>query len=505
MKDMPNLSLQYGAYPLALAYRFFEEPFRGNPALLRMTEWALDFWCSRQGREGAFDQLMPHECSVGTTFYTLGAVLESRRILEDGLTPGLRARLEQAVDRAGAFLLKNEESYGVIANHIALFAWVFDLLHRDTGRDEFRVARDREIGKVLASLHRQEGWFLEYNGADPGYQTQTLHYLALLCPRVPALEAVVRNSFCSFLQYFFHPDGTFGGCYGARSNRIVYPGAIIHLATGGVPEGIAALRWLSDAMAAGALPEPGTMDDENVLRTSGAWLASFYEDRREIGASSPTKLPCHRGDIRQSFPDAGLEIFGSEQAYVVVGARKGGAYVATDKKSGHSREDAGYVARLARGSASTQVQQQPLVRRTDTELEIEAQLFHVPAELPTPMLTVLLRLLNVTLLRFRALRDAFKRLLARWMVTGNRPSGMVLHRRITFAGTELQVRDTISSTPGRPRVQALWSGGSYSAVTMAAADLASIRMLTNDPPEELAADKLSEEGSLTLERRITFA
>ena len=69
----------------------------------------------------------------------------------------------------------------------------------------------------------EEGWFREYEGADPGYQTLCLHYLvdAHLKSRALNLSEPIAKSI-RFLQYFAHPDGSFGGHYGSRCTRFYY-------------------------------------------------------------------------------------------------------------------------------------------------------------------------------------------------------------------------------------------------------------------------------------------
>jgi len=71
----------------------------------------------------------------------------------------------------------------------------------------------------IYSRQSEEGWFLEYEGADPGYQTLDMHYQALFfketdCDRI--VLAHVEKSL-EFLAYFLHPDGSIGGEYGSRS------------------------------------------------------------------------------------------------------------------------------------------------------------------------------------------------------------------------------------------------------------------------------------------------
>ena len=65
-----------------------------------------------------------------------------------------------------------------------------------------------------------EGWFSEYEGADPGYQSLCTHYLAdvhLIRRDLGLLQPLTSS--IRFLWHFANPDGSFGGHYGSR----IYP------------------------------------------------------------------------------------------------------------------------------------------------------------------------------------------------------------------------------------------------------------------------------------------
>ena len=96
-----------------------------------------------------------------------------------------------------------------------------------------------------------EGWFPEYEGSDPGYQTLCLYYLAKIYHLHPdsqlktALERAVE-----FLSWFAHPDGTFGGEYGSRRTAIFYPGGLAILSRE-IPLAGRLVRFMLDSIAAG--------------------------------------------------------------------------------------------------------------------------------------------------------------------------------------------------------------------------------------------------------------
>lgn len=499
MKDMPNMSLQHGVYPLTLAYRFFLPPFNGNESLRQWIIFALGFWCRNQHKNGSFDQVMPHEYSVGTTSYTLGAVLESERLLGERLPSDLREELDRAIEGAAAFLLSHEEKYAIIANHVALFAWVFMLLYNRNGDDRYHRAMKKNLERLLDAYIEEEGWFQEYEGADPGYQTQCLSYLARICKNeeAPELLDIIKDSLTRFLIYFFHPDGTFGGNYGARSTEIIYPGFIFYLADK-IPEAQAAACWLGKSIVGSKVLTPVALDDENVIRLTAAYLHTFFELDWSISEQEESLLPCYQSNLRRSFPRAGLEIIGSPQIYTVLSVRKGGVLLAIAKSKDKTWEDVGYTAILDNGQvASSHVPQHSQVEVDGSKISLNCDFLLVSQRVLTPLLSILLRMLNLSLLRLPWLSNKFKAILVQTLITGKRFSGLSLKRDIEWDESKLIVTDTIRSNDRRPKLRFLWSEGSYSVITMAAADFAHPAHLMRGSSKEIGVTELNLNGLLS--------
>ena len=100
-----------------------------------------------------------------------------------------------------------------------------------------KLYNDRVVfqkGKVLLNIilnnQSSEGWYPEYEGFDPGYQSLCLNYLADIYVQEPSLK--LKKSLekaINHLSYFAHPDGSFGGIYGSRGTRFYFPSGIILL------------------------------------------------------------------------------------------------------------------------------------------------------------------------------------------------------------------------------------------------------------------------------------
>ena len=84
------------------------------------------------------------------------------------------------------------------------------------GYDEANQKGNILLEKILSNQSK-EGWYKEYEGADPGYQSLCTFYLAEILNIRPSskLKESIKKSL-KYLCYFVHPDGSFGGIYGSR-------------------------------------------------------------------------------------------------------------------------------------------------------------------------------------------------------------------------------------------------------------------------------------------------
>ena len=267
--DMPNASLQYGVYPLTWLWKHDKTgKYKGNSILLDWIIAALNYWIKIQNRNGSFNQFFPNEQSVGTTYYTLSAVLYAFENIKDLIDDGLRVKIEDTIAKSSNFILKNDEDYAIISNHIALFAYVNLLLHQTLHDNRFKEEALKQLD-VIFQNQSSEGWFLEYEGADPGYQTQCIYYLSecyLLTGDVQILDKI-RKSIEDFLVYFFHPDGSFGGEYGSRNTEIVYP-AGFEILKDKIPACREITKFIQNNIQDSRLVSLDSLDDENLIRLS---------------------------------------------------------------------------------------------------------------------------------------------------------------------------------------------------------------------------------------------
>ena len=116
------------------------------------------------------------QCLAATAFtgFYIGSTVELWR---DRLEPKVKARVEQALVNANTWLCHNDETHGLLSNHLAAAAASLELGGRLLGEPRFTARAKFFLDRILAG-QSQEGWLPEYGGADAGYGGHALFYLA---------------------------------------------------------------------------------------------------------------------------------------------------------------------------------------------------------------------------------------------------------------------------------------------------------------------------------------
>jgi len=412
-------------------------------------------------RDGSLEESFPLEGSFCVTALVAFDLLSAADALE-----GLRERVVETVRPMVRFLCREDETHGVISNHLATASAALYRWHALTG--EGVEARGRLfLDRVLAHQSR-EGWLREYESADPGYQSLCTCFLAdlhRLRPDLGLAEPLARS--LRFLQHFAHPDGSFGGIYGSRNTRLFWPAGVELLAPE-IPEAAALARAMRASVHENRTVTLAVVDDSNLVPLFNACVRAALDGAREL-PDAPV-LPCERpGGFAEDFPAAGLHVRGGERYYTVISTAKGGALVHFDKTDGKSRIDGGTVAEDRRGRLySTQAVQTAPEREVSPEcITVTAPLAVVCQRLPTPLEFAILRLLSCTFLRLGGFRRWLKRRLARMLLTGGRRLAVRVRRHLTWTNGALEVRDEVLEDAGALR--RVEHGRAFTAVTMASA------------------------------------
>jgi hypothetical protein len=467
--DFPEATLQRNAYPLAWFLQHPDPRFSVNAELLtEVVLAALRFSASIQHRDGSFDQAFPNEHSFGATAFLLHSLLEAFRSVRDAVIPATwSSTIESCLRRAAEFLCRHNERHGCISNHLAGAA--LSLIATGDYFDEPRYKKRSStlIDQVLAS-QSDEGWFPEYGGSDPGYQTLCLYYLAKIYRLHPdsqlkhALEHAVE-----FLSWFAHPDGTFGGEYGSRRTAIFYPGGLALLARD-IPIAADLLRFMLEATAQGLTV---TLNDVDIINF--APVLENYMAVLEAGTAwqeeGSIPLPCKAVLAKRDFVEAGIYVRKTARYYALFGASNGGVLKVFDCRQKKAIwNDSGYMGQTTEGDyITTQVTDlnRPCML-TENDVRVETSFCSLPRFSPTPFAFVLLRLLNLTVMRSIQMGNYIKKLLVNLLITAKRQASLNLTRTVHFGAETITVTDKIN---GRQTMRWIEYGRPFVAIHMASA------------------------------------
>jgi len=444
-KDFSDATLQY-AVRLAVEYARLRNRTSVLPCLL---EGFVSYCGSIQRRDGSFDQCYPYEKTPGVVYDILSTLIFVRD------SPYLvsrrsRADLDSVIAKAARFVLRTDEVHGAIANHLAEYSFELFNYARHSSENAARVRAEEYLERTLRLFDREEGWFEEYGGPDAGYQTRTLRYLAkiALLENHADLWDVLRKA-ADFVRELLMPDGSMHPMLGSRSTALIYPSAFEALAAQDVR-----YRGLADriciAWEHGRLPIPSRIDFVNAIR-----LADDALEAGRARVQDPKPAPgSYERKHRLAYPRAGIAIERTPGRQFYLGSRLGGVVVVYHRQDGAwnlAYEDSGYMLKSSR-NARAWLTRMPgsgrLLDQANDRYVVESEFQRSLHDELTPLRMVLLRLLNLTILRFQTIADLFRRVVVRHLMSGREAAPLRLRREIVLTESEVRVTDNITGDPG---------------------------------------------------------
>jgi hypothetical protein len=504
--DFPIMMAQIAAYPLALLWRhpFPDNPYFQNARTLEWIHGAVEYVCRQQRRNGSFDSVGPFTQDHGNSLFMTYLMTEVRRLLGPAMDTALESRVTGAAAAAAGFALRSREDYAFISNHQALYAVAFQNAAEACGDDRFAQRAERNIDEIVRR-QSPEGWYAEYGGADPGYESLGIFYLAMYWRRTgdPRLLDSLRRS-VEFLSHFVHPDGSIGGVYGSRHTALYMPGGFELLAAE-IPMAAAMANFLSARGARGNLVTPAASDPQNLGVIAYTYLEGCFAPPVE---ETPPPLPCESLHGVRRFPQSGLAVAGTLAYYAVTNSSKGGVCRVFDRALERIRyEDAGYVAEAGgkRYTSALGGLSQPVSDALANEASGHGSFGEVRQELPTAGKWIALRLLNLTLFRSLALGAWVRRRILSRLILGRRAGPLRLSRSITFGENEIAFRDRLELAPGT-HVESIGLARSFTPIHMGSAKYFHASELEETPLPRLEglADELNQTRQAKHEFTIGF-
>jgi len=392
---------------------------------------------------GSLCEAFPYESSFCVTALVAYDLLTTVELLGAKINEEQRKKNFKIIRPLIRFIQQHSETHAFISNHLATAAAALYKWTALTNEDGEK--RGAEILNLILENQSKEGWFREYEGADPGYQSLCVHYLADLHLNRPdlGLGEPLRRS-VQFLWHFAHPDGSFGGHYGSRDTRFYFPSGLEVLAAE-IPEAEALARFMRASIDQYTTVTLSAIDAPNLIPmfNSYCWASALIEKPSIKTTEKTNSIPSLSDEIfRRHFSDAGLLIDKGKKHFTIVSLHKGGVCYHFNFDNPISKIDCGVAVKDKNGNVySTQAYNSGNeIQFRDDLIEINAPFIKIHREIPTPFQFLLLRFLNNTFMRLEMICSLVKKAIVRLLITGKTLSS-IINKRSILLGPKIIITD----------------------------------------------------------------
>lgn len=443
--DFPNSIAQFGVHALALAYAhpMPGNPYHGHPKVLEWTLAGMEYWTRIQKNDGSFDEFYPNERGwAGPTGFLLYVMCDSYRRLRDQIPAELGERLLTAMHRAALFLSGTDES-GVLANHHAMAILPMYEAYLLVNDPKIEKAFKEKLDIFFGYCH-EEGWCLEYDGADPGYLSATISFMAKLARHrederfQPFFEKAVE-----FGSYFAYPNGHYAGTAGSRQTLHFYPHGHELLASR-VPLAGAVADHLLRGLRDGALVPPEIQGERYFVYRIPELLLSYldYGDRPE----TLPPLPFERESFQKWFPGAGMMMDKRPGSYTVVNAAKGLVVKHFDLETGKVRvNNCGVLGRMENGTVFTSqwIDSRLEIANGRDSVSVRGKCHKVPSKVFNPITFIGFRLFMLAFGWHERLAYHLKGFIRKILMLGAKPLPIAFEREARLDGGRFEAATRI--------------------------------------------------------------
>lgn len=438
ISDFVNGTYQGGLHTISIALKL--NLIKEKTFILKTIDSIIRAVKLIQGRDGSLEEAYPSEKSYCVTALVAFDILYSINHLKGTINDDLIQEYLEIIRPLIKFIVKADETHAFISNHLATAAAACIVWEKIAGE---RVKRGYELLNLIYRNQSDEGWYLEYGGADPGYQTLCTHYLFLILENLNderLLQSLRKNA--AFLKYFIHPDGTIGGLYGSRNTEVLYPGGIIGLADKIEDFAhISSMLHQKNYFKHGVLPN--MIDGNNFipLLNSYAVAAMYYEKNKKI-IDRDFKKPTYDFEFCKMFGGAGIYIHSTKKYYSILNFKKGGTLKVFNKETGNVDLEDGGIFGYLKNNKKFSTQQYDQTISFENKL-IKCKFYLVNERFMTPISNIIIRFLALTVFRIRWLGELFKKNLVKMLMTGKTNIDGRLTREFKYLDDRIIVKENV--------------------------------------------------------------
>ncbi len=449
--DFPAATYQQGVLVLALLYKtqFSGNLYYKNNKILDYLYAGMLFWANIQNKDGSFNEWYPNERSFVATAFTSYALSEAYLVLNDEFSNKgkLKEIVENALKKTGKWLWEKDDKN--VFNHTAgAIAGLYNI-YLITGENRFKSAAEDKV-KLIAEYQNEEGWFYEYGGADIGYLSVSLDYLAKYFQKSNDLKIKeILKKALDFMVFFVHPDGTMGGEYGSRNTKYILPHGLTILADKFKAAGYI-LSKFHQSLENRRIVIPSTVDDRyfvfffmaNFLQAS---LKGFNQPQQE-----EEYLPFSK--FKHVFSRSGLITVKNQWFHILSNFKKGGIMQIFNLQSESPHlvySDSGYFAKLKNGRILTSGwlnSDTCLLGGENNPFKIKfgTNFIYVKYRFFSADKFIFFRLVNYILGKNSYFGSFFNKYLKEMIITRKKKMSLKLEREIIIENNEIIIKDKIS-------------------------------------------------------------
>ncbi|WP_323594880.1 hypothetical protein [Aliarcobacter butzleri] len=457
-KDFANATLQGGVHSLAIAIKLglFEKD--EEIAVLEIVDSAILAIEKIRDKNGSVVEAYPKENSFCVTALVAFDTLCAIRYLDDRLLEKQKIKYFSTIKPLIDFIVKNGEEHAIISNHLATGVAAISLWNYLTKNS---LTRDKELLQIIYENQSREGWYKEYEGADPGYQTLCTYYLSCAY-EITKDENLLKSleSSANFLSYFIQPDGTIGGLYGSRNTEVFYPAGIVALSH--KIEDFALISKYLEPKEQHLLPQNIDIGNYIPLLNSYAVAALKYVEN-QIAIKNIEKTPFYTKIDEKDFEQTGIYLYSNKNYFAILNYKKGGTLKVFDKnKNSLDIEDGGFFGVLNSGKKFST---QQFDKSTDFSNKIVVSSFYTINEsMPNPLNFIILRVLGLTIFKSVFLGNLFKKFIVNMLMTGKNKIDGNAKREFEFLEDKIVVKENITKPKNTKEIKHL---GKSKAIHMA--------------------------------------
>jgi hypothetical protein len=500
-KDFASSAEQMSVLTLSLLYKnkFEDNEFYDNPICLQWIKAGIQFLAKIQHSDGSFDEWYPNERGwAGPTSYIVYCLSETYHLLGDELGTE-KNRLNEILFSASLHLSRRDES-DVLANHIAITLSALASVQRIFSDSIFKESYEKFRGYFLDHTV-DEGWSLEYDGLDVGYNLASISFLS----RIPwiledqALSEYIKKSF-NLLKYFCFPGGSFGGNLGSRHTLHFYPFATSFWADKN-EDALLMETWRLKFLNSDNHIQTQDQDDHYIHYRMWEYLQADLNS--QALPVCQLKMPYEQPPFTLDLPQSGISIQKTNKIYLVMNRLRGGSFRAFDCNAQLELiSDSGY---LLKSKSKVYTSLHSGLSKVANFLGNHSQFTETKNPYFTPFKNIAFRSLMMTFGAHTYSAYLFKRLIRKLLIVGNKPAEIELKRKIHFDGNTLNIRDEIKKSP-RIQIDQIWGWGEFEPryVPQSRYYRRNSSKLTVQEIEPHYLKKLNEDNSVQIIRNLDF-